>query len=1192
MEHSQITPTAGPPPDQDSLRIRLLGGFAVAWGERRVDETSWRFTNAKRLVQLLALAQGRRMHREQIADLLWPHLDGGSATNNFHQVLHHARRALLSIQPEGWDDGSILLLKRQILSLNPAAPLSIDVDAFEQTARDARQHDRPGLYADAIALYTGDLLPDDPYEDWLSAPREALRQTCLDLLLGLADLGERLGDLAESERALTEITSREPAHETAHAALMRLFAVTGRRHQALRQFRLLEAALRRDLDAEPDAETRALHERIMSGELEGPPPTHSPRPPDATSGEQPPLIGRDRETRLMQRAVEDGLSGRGRVLGLAGEPGIGKTRLAEETVSFARERGAWTLWGRCHEGEGAPAYWPWVQIIRAYLERVAPDVLRHDLGSAAPAIAQVVPEVGERLPGLPAPDAHDSDRARFRFFDGVARFLRNVALRSPLVLVIDDLHWADESSLALLAFVAREIGDSRIVIIGTFRDTEAGADGRLSKPLDDLSGNPLLQRHDLSGLTEENVRRMIAEATQAEPDERVASAIHQRTGGNPFFVGEVVRLLLAEGRLSGAGSGEAAGAPIPPGVKGVIGHRVRRLGSACGEMLAAASVIGREFALGILEPVTALDRIALLDGLDEAMRAGMIERLPGSTGRFRFRHALIQESLYEDVPSARRAVLHQQVGECLEHLHAGDLGPFLTEIAHHFYQAMLAGAGAERAIEYAIRAGDLTLRQFAYAEAADHYRRALDTLDLDGVADGALRCDVLLKLGDAHNFAGQYHDAQQIFQRASAAARERQLPEHLARAALGAAGLGIIVHTLPEHIRFMEEAVAGLPTTDSPLRARLLVRLALALIEQGTIERRRALCSEAEAIARKVDDPATLQYVLIAANNAIWTPDNLDERRAAASEIVALSEQSGDAVLRPSAFAFRIKLLMELGDIPELDDDLQRFAELARELGQPQRQWFATDYKTMRAFMDGRLRDAEALANEAWTIGEPATPALAAEHHFVQLLCLCREQGRVDELSAAADAFEEQRPTGLFWQALLTVVDSELNRESARGRMEGVVAALERDRPSDIDRVVAAALLASTPMAAEARRVAALLYELLLPYDGRNVVRANKIHCFGPVSHYLGLLAVTLDRLDDAEQHFEDAIAMNRRMCARVFLAHSVYGLARMLAKRGAVGDDVRARELVDEALGLARLCEMSVLKGRASALQATLAGA
>lgn len=875
-------------------------------------------------------------------------------------------------------------------------------------------------------------------------------------------------------------------------------------------------------------------------------------------------------------------SGHGQLVILAGEPGIGKTRLAEHLASRGRTQDVLVLWGRCHEGEGAPAFWPWVQIIRTYLESVAHDVLQLDLGDTASVIAQVVPEIGRRLPGLPPPIPQEPEQARFRFFDGMARFFRNVALRRPLALIIDDLHWADRSSLALLSYVAREIRDSRIVVVGTYRNTEMAANQHLAESLAELSRSPGFQRHLLSGLTVVDVRRLVADATQGQPDERVVSAVYERTEGNPFFVREVIRLLLMDGGLSGHSPHDAASVALPVGVTDVIGQRLSRLCCGCNEILAAASAIGREFSLNVLEPISALDRIALLDGLGEVLQAGLIEHMSGSVGRFRFSHVLIRDTIYEGLSLAQRAALHQRIGETLERLHGSEIDPYLTDLAYHFLQAIPTGDTSGQAVNYAIRAGDRATTQLAYAEAIAHYERALDVLNLGGPTGGEITCLVLLSLGEAHNHAGQFEEAQKAFERAASTARQHDLPAPLARAALGAAGLGIIGHTSPRHVELLEEAVKVLHGLNVPLRARVLARLAFAIRGSSTQDRRRTLVNEAECIARRCDDPSTLLYVLVAGHWGLWMPGNLDERLSIATEIIGLCAQTAETSLIPTAHAHRLFISTELGDIPAVDATIKTFTDLAQELGQPQRLWLAASFKTMRTFMAGCFGDAERCAVLTRTIGEQPAPVLARDHYFVHMLLLRREQGRLGELSAEADEIDRRYATDIFWQSLLTILDSDLNRErEALQRLGHLVAAIERHCLEDPRVVVAAAVLSSTPLVQADRDTAALFYSLLRPYAGRNAVGPASMHCFGPMSHCLGVLATTLSDMEEAQQHFEDAIEMSRRMGTPVYLAHSHVALAQILVTRSEPGDQDRARQLMRDAFESAKRLGMCALERR-----------
>ena len=357
------------------------------------------------------------------------------------------------------------------------------------------------------------------------------------------------------------------------------------------------------------------------------------------------FVGRQKEMGDLKAALEDALSGRGRLVTLVGEPGIGKTRTAQELATYAGLRGAQVLWGRSYEEQGVPPYWPWVQAIRSYVRERDPEQLRSEMGSGAADIAEVVSDVRERLPDLqPAPQL-EPDQARFRLFDSITAFLKTASQRQPLVLVLDDLHWADQPSLMLLQFVARELGGARLLIIGTYRDVELSRQHPLAETLGELTRERLFQRVLLRGLTQEDVGRFIEMTSGNSTPRGLIEAVHTQTEGNPLFVTEVVRLLVQEGALtpdpspSGRGETESWTIRIPEGVREVIGRRLNRLSQRCNETLTIASIIGREFEMrqlsGLIDdpsagPGHAMSEDRLLDVLEEALSARAIEELPAT----------------------------------------------------------------------------------------------------------------------------------------------------------------------------------------------------------------------------------------------------------------------------------------------------------------------------------------------------------------------------------------------------------------------------------------------------------------------------------------------------------------------------------------------------------------------------------
>lgn len=355
----------------------------------------------------------------------------------------------------------------------------------------------------------------------------------------------------------------------------------------------------------------------------------------------------------------------------------------------------------------------------------------------------------ERLPDLPVPPEIEPAQARFRLFDSFTTFLQNASHSHPLVLIVDDLQWADKPSLLLLHFLARAISATRLLILGTYSDIEVGRAHPLAEVLGGLARES--QRLVLQGLAEGEVARFIENTTGTKPEARLVTAVYKKTEGNPFFMSEIVRLLAAEGRLQSLQGATVESITIPEGVRETIRRRLERLSAGCNRLLATAAVIGREFGLDLLaqagQECTEADRSRLLALLEEALTAHLVDAVPGRVDRYRFAHALIREALYDDLSLTDRISLHRHVGEALETLYAGYLRPYFAELADHFFKAA-SGSAPEKAVHYAIQAGERATALLAYEEAVEHYERALQALALR-VVNEAQRCDLLLALGGA-----------------------------------------------------------------------------------------------------------------------------------------------------------------------------------------------------------------------------------------------------------------------------------------------------------------------------------------------------------------------------------------------------------------------------------------------------------
>ena len=514
-----------------------------------------------------------------------------------------------------------------------------------------------------------------------------------DLALGLhADL------VAELESLVGDFPLRERPRGQLMIALYRC----GRQVEALEVYADARRLLKEELGLEPSAALNDLQRAILEHDLSLSPPSEREAPLAWGAAPSAPgaFVGREAELQEVQRGLADALAGRGRLVLISGEPGIGKSRLADELLRDARGRGMEVLVGRCWEAGGAPAFWPWVQALRVAIGERDPDRLRRQLGQGASDLAELFPELRQLFPDLPAPFPLESEGARFRLFEAIATFIHNAASNRPLVIVLDDLHAADEPSLLLLEFLARELDRSRLLVVGAYRNVDPVLGDPLVRMLSGVAREPTTRRIALTGLAEKAVSEYVSIASGSEADAATAAAIHAETEGNPLFVSELVRLLAAEGRL---------GLPntplgIPTTVREVISSRLQRLSEPCREAVTVASVLGREFAFDALGEVSGLSRDDLLDALDEALAERVIGEVSGTAGTLRFAHVLIRDALYDGLTMAQRLRLHRRAGDALETLYSGNLEPHLAELAHHFLAAAPAGA-AQQAIDYARRAG-------------------------------------------------------------------------------------------------------------------------------------------------------------------------------------------------------------------------------------------------------------------------------------------------------------------------------------------------------------------------------------------------------------------------------------------------------------------------------------------------------
>lgn len=881
------------------------------------------------------------------------------------------------------------------------------------------------------------------------------------------------------------------------------------------------------------------------------------------------FVGRVRELADLASALEEAASGRGSLVLVTGEPGIGKTRLMSELAQVAAQRGVCVASGRCWEEGGAPPYWPWSQVIRT-LGGDLEELVVSAGASAAP--TAVMPE-GERL----------------RLFDAVGRFLAAASSERPILVGLDDLHAGDEPSLLLLRFLGDVLAEARILLVASYREAD--------KRVRELSGifaelARVGRRIPLRGLTPTDIEAYVGAVTGSTVSRQAIARLHEVTGGNPYFLGEVVRLLTAGDALESLDA--ASKEPllrVPEEVRALIRRRVAALPREAVAALRLAAVIGREFDLHLLQRAGRLGPARLMAVLAEAVAVGLIAEVSATPRRYSFAHDLVRETLYDDLAPRRRLEFHRAVGRLLQGLYGDDLDPHLSEIAHHLFLAAPLG-DAREAVEYLVRAGDRASAVFGYEEAAIHFRHALQLLAAAGDGAGGRRGDLLLRLGDAQWRSGDGSGSRLTFERAIDVARRSADPEMLARAALGyvtALGGFLLYARFPvgdTGMGLLQEALAALPAGDSALCAHLLAHLALEMWSGNEpVERRLAISEEAIEMARGLGDSEALVAGLHSRHWALTAPGRALERLAHTEEMLRVARETVNPEMEFLAHDARLHCYLELCDRWGMEAETQAMTAIAERMRHPFYRWHTVCLRTLGATLDGRFADAERLAQEALALARLRESEYTTYvFRYAQMLAIRWAQGRLAELWPEIRDHGERFPWIARWRDALAAAELG-DEEAARRELERHAVREFAELRRDGFWILHLCSLAEGCVLVGDRRRGLQLYELLLPHAGDNAVSYSK-QPFGPVALRLGKLAAMLERWGDADRHFATALDRCEHLGARAIRARVLLEHASALAARGERGDRGRIAAMYEEAASLCDELGMTGLLERFSDLR------
>lgn len=1116
--------------------------------------------------------------------------------------------------------------KERIVTTAPGYRLNLqrrDCDAlrFEEMVGRARQQRRARRLSEAerilraaLGLWRGPALAEVRDLPWASTEVVRLDELRCAALEERLDADLALGRHAELVGELEALVATYPFRERFWAARILALYRAGRQAEALRAYQQLRRQLAEELGIDPSPELRGLEAAVLAQDPalswrpeEGEEPRTSMPAPTGTAEAGSPLglparlaaltseslfrfAGRAEELEQLAAALKRAATdGRLEVVLLGGEPGIGKTAVAARAALVAHRQGVSLLYGGCEEGLAVP-YQPWIRALSSLVSHAGTELLEAHVEVHGSVLARLVPALARRLRDVPALAVTDPETERFLLFEAVVGLLAGASAEVPLLMLLDDLQWADATSLQMLHHLVLSSVPLRLLVVGTYRDTDLSRTNPLAALLADLRREHNVARLHLDGLRDVELIQLLESAAGQDLSDRgvaLAHALQRETGGNPFFAVEMLRHLAETGAIVLDDDGryrvpdDVGQLGLPGSVREVVGSRVARLGSEAGRILSVAAVIGEDFELDVLAQVADADEDHVLDVLDSAAAATIVTEAEGLPLRYRFAHALIRHTLYQDMSAARRQRAHRRVAQTLEELGGAD-GGRVAELAHHWLAATRP-TDLDKAFHYARRAAEGALGALAPLDAVGWYEQALDLLGQHAELNQRERAALLVGLGEAQCQAGQPGYRETLLEAAAEAQRVSDTEQLVAAALANTRGYSSFVAVDAERLAVLQAALAAVGGGDSESRARLLAVMA-GQVDPLDWRQRRALASEAIAVARRLDDDRAMLAVLTATYGSRAQPESIGERLTDTEREVVLADGLGDPVARCLARYNRLHACLESGDIVEVDARLDEMRAIVEQTGLPYLQQLVLLSRYWRLLLDGRTAEAEAASTQVLEIGTRIGQAEALSMYGAQLFRIRHEQGRLSEIVDLVAHAAADNPTLPSLRAALIEVYCELGRrDEARALFAHDVASDFSDFPLDIVWLTSMVRCADSAAELGDRDAAEVLYQRLAPFA--DMVAGNPATVAGSVARPLGRLATLLGQCDAAEAHLRDALAVHERLRAPYWIARTQLDWADLLLVRDEPGDRQAARELVRASRQIAEAHDYAGLRARADGL-------